>query len=73
MIGLGETFALTGAVIWAFAVVLLRKSSETLPPFELNLFKVLLGLALMLPTAALLEGLIIPGYTGIEWPLAWSW
>jgi drug/metabolite transporter (DMT)-like permease len=67
MIGLGETFALASAVTWAFAVILLRKSGETLPPFELNLFKVVLGFALMLPTAALLEGLVAPTYTPWEW------
>ncbi len=69
MIGLGETYALASAVTWAVAVVLLRKSGETLPAFELNLFKVLLGVALMLPTAALVEGLLVPDYTAFEWGL----
>jgi len=67
--GLGEAFALASAVAWAFAVVLLRKSGETLPAFELNLFKVVLGWLLMLPTAALVEGLLIPAYTVKEWIL----
>lgn len=67
--GLGETFALASAVSWAVAVVLLRKSGETLPAFELNLFKVVLGWVLMLPTAMLVEGLLIPAFTGVEWLL----
>lgn len=67
--GPGETYALASAVTWAVAVILLRKSGETLPAFELNLFKVLLGVILMLPTALMLEGLLIPDYTIAEWVL----
>ena len=69
MIGLGETYALASSVTWAFAVILLRKSGETLPAFELNLYKVLMGFVLMLPTAMLIEGLLVPDYSAAEWLL----
>lgn len=63
---------MASAITWAIAVILLRKSGETLPAFELNLFKVVLGWVLMLPTAMLLEGLLIPAFTGMEWLLVIS-
>jgi drug/metabolite transporter (DMT)-like permease len=47
---LGETLALVTAVTWAFAVILFRKSGETVHPVFLNLFKNLLAIALFLPT-----------------------
>jgi drug/metabolite transporter (DMT)-like permease len=37
---MGELFALCAAVVWAFAVILLRRSGETVAPFALNLFRV---------------------------------
>jgi drug/metabolite transporter (DMT)-like permease len=36
----GEFFALAAAVVWGFAVILFRKSGETLSAFALNLFRV---------------------------------
>jgi len=68
-IGPGEIFSLASAVTWALAVVSLRKSGETLPAFELNLFKNVLGLCLMVPTALLANGLIMPAYNGQEWAI----
>lgn len=62
----GETFALASALGWAWAVILLRRSGETLPPFELNLFKNCLGFVLMIPTILLFDGLALPAYTGID-------
>jgi len=59
----GETFALASALGWAWAVILLRRSGETLPPFELNLFKNVLGLVLLIPTILLVNGLALPGYS----------
>ncbi len=55
-IGLGELSALAAALFWALSVILFRRAGQALPPFELNLFKNLLGFALILPTLALLEG-----------------
>ena len=61
--GLGQFLALSAAVTWAIAVILLRRSGETLPAFELNLFKNVLGLLLLLPTLAIIQGLSIPAYS----------
>jgi drug/metabolite transporter (DMT)-like permease len=51
---LGEAAALSVAIIWAFAVILFRKSGEVVHPVALNLFKNTLALVLMLPTMWLL-------------------
>jgi drug/metabolite transporter (DMT)-like permease len=64
--GWGEFFALGSAMVWALAVILFRRSGETLPPFELNLFKNLVGLALLAPTIVLFEGLRLPDYSITE-------
>ncbi len=50
---LGQTLALISAFAWAFAVVLFKKSGETVHPIALNLFKNLLALILLLPTLAI--------------------
>jgi drug/metabolite transporter (DMT)-like permease len=50
---LGQTLALISAVAWAFAVILFKKSGETVHPIALNLFKNLLALILLLPTMAI--------------------
>jgi len=41
---------LLAAVTWAFAVILFKKSGETVHPIGLNLFKDLFALVLFLPT-----------------------
>ena len=66
MIGWGETFALASALGWALAVVLMRRIGETLPAFELNLFKNSLGMLLLVPTILLVNGLEVPGYSLYE-------
>ncbi len=50
---MGEIFALLTAVIWASAVILLKRSGEDVPPFTLNLFRVVLSTTLLLPTVVL--------------------
>jgi len=47
---LGEIFALTCALMWAFAVILFKKSGETVTPIGLNLFKNVLAFTLFVPT-----------------------
>jgi drug/metabolite transporter (DMT)-like permease len=47
---LGETFSLLAAINWAFAVILFRKSGETVHPIGLNLFKNTLSIVLLVPT-----------------------
>ena len=50
---MGELFALLTAIIWAAAVILLKRSGESVPPFALNLFRVTVSSVLLLPTATL--------------------
>lgn len=64
---MGEFFSVACAACWAMAVVLFRRSGETLPAFELNLFKNVLATALMVPTILLVDGISWPGYSPAEW------
>jgi drug/metabolite transporter (DMT)-like permease len=66
MIGWGETFALGSALVWAFAVIFMRRSGETLPALELNFFKNVLGLVLVLLTIWIMQGLSLPDFSGYE-------
>jgi drug/metabolite transporter (DMT)-like permease len=50
----GELLALSTAVVWAVAVILFKKSGESVHPIALNLFKNVLAASLMLPTIYLL-------------------
>jgi len=60
---MGEMYALAAAVLWAFAVILFRRSGETVPPFSLNLFRVAVSGALF---GTLLIGLVQVGL--YDWP-----
>ncbi|OQX52769.1 MAG: hypothetical protein B5M53_07880 [Candidatus Cloacimonas sp. 4484_209] len=51
----GEILSLVTAVIWAFAVILFRKSGKAVHPIGLNLFKNLLAFILFIPTILLLR------------------
>jgi drug/metabolite transporter (DMT)-like permease len=46
---MGEIFALMAAMIWAGAVILFKKSGETMSPFALNLFRATVSLLVFLP------------------------
>jgi drug/metabolite transporter (DMT)-like permease len=61
--GWGEFFALSSAFGWAVAVIMMRKIGETLPAFELNLFKNSFGMVLLVPTILIVSGLEHPGYS----------
>jgi len=50
---MGQAFALLTAVIWASAVILLKRSGETVSPFALNLFRVVVSTSLLLPTVTI--------------------
>lgn len=75
--GIGEFYSLACALIWAIAVVLFKKSGESLAPFALNLFKntlavVLLGLTVLLLSPAVpalpplsLALILLSGWLGI--------
>lgn len=60
--GLGEFYALACAFAWAVAVILFKKSGESLPPLPLNVFKNTLGLVLMAITVAIVSPQW-PGFT----------
>ena len=47
---LGQIFAILTAISWAFAVILFKKSGETVHPVALNFFKNLLAMVLLVPT-----------------------
>lgn len=47
---MGEFYALLCAVIWAVAVILLKRSGETVSPFALNLFRVGISSVLLVAT-----------------------
>ncbi len=47
---MGEIFALTCGIAWAFAVVLFRKSGESVGPLALNLFRVTISCVLFFAT-----------------------
>jgi len=50
---MGTLYALMTAVVWAAAIILLKRSGETVPPFALNIFRVAVSsAALVLTTAA---------------------
>lgn len=49
---MGEICALSCALVWAFAVVLFRRSGESMPPLALNLFRVGFSSLLFLVTLA---------------------
>jgi len=66
MFGWGEFFALASALCWALAIILFRRAGDALPPFELNLFKNLLGFSLMVPTLAIVEGFQLGAFTPQE-------
>lgn len=50
---LGQTLALLSAILWAFAVILFKKSGESVHPLALNLFKNSLAALLFVPTIIL--------------------
>ena len=47
---MGELFALIAAVVWAVAVIFLRRSGESISPFDLNLFRVTITTPLLILT-----------------------
>lgn len=58
--GLGEAYALGCALAWGIAVVLLKKSGESLAPFALNLLKNLIGMSLIALTLVCLGETAFP-------------
>lgn len=63
-LGLGEIYALGCALAWGIAVVLLKKSGDSLGPFALNLFKNSVGMVLLGLTLAVLPQSRLPQLPG---------
>jgi drug/metabolite transporter (DMT)-like permease len=57
---LGEILAVSCALLWATAVILFRKSGETVEPVALNFFKSTLALILFVPTSLVLSEPLFP-------------
>ena len=57
---IGEIMALGAAMCWATAVILFKKSGDTLAPLSLNLFKNLVAILLLTPTIPLVGGELFP-------------
>ncbi|MEK6805856.1 MAG: DMT family transporter [Pseudomonadota bacterium] len=58
--GLGEFYSVACAFAWAVAVILFKKSGESLGPFALNLFKNVSVLPLFALTLLVLQGTALP-------------
>jgi drug/metabolite transporter (DMT)-like permease len=56
----GEIMSLSAALFWAIAVILFKRSGETMPAASLNLFKNLLAVALLTPTVPLFGETLLP-------------
>jgi drug/metabolite transporter (DMT)-like permease len=50
-------------------VILMKRAGNTLPAFELNLFKNCLALLLLVPTIALFHGYELPAYSMAEFAI----
>jgi len=70
--GIGELFSLVCALMWASAVVLYKHAGESMSANTLNLVKNIIGIVLLLPTALLLEGLVIPNLNLQEWLIVFA-
>jgi len=66
---MGEIYSLSCALIWAVAVILFRKSGESIAPVALNLFKNVVALGLFALTLPLLGVELMP--SGVE-PTDWA-
>jgi len=63
----GEFISLGAALTWAIAVILFRKSGETVHPIALNVFKNTLAIVLLFPTIWLSGGIAFRDVTGYEY------
>ena len=64
---LGMFYSTSAALLWAVAVVLYKKSGETLSPIALNLFKCTVALTLLGPTLVIFNIDFFPNYAPREW------
>lgn len=71
---IGKALALSCAVIWAFAVILFKRSSESMSPLSLNLFKTSIASVILLPIWYFSDKVMIPETISSRdlWLLAFS-
>jgi drug/metabolite transporter (DMT)-like permease len=62
LLGPGELLSLACGVLWAFAVILFKRSGEDAPPLALNLFKGIVSLVVFFPL------LFLFGEPAADWP-----
>jgi drug/metabolite transporter (DMT)-like permease len=65
----GEIMSLAAALFWAVAVILFKRSGETMPAASLNLFKNLLAVVLLTPTVPLMGETLFPDQPLEAWLL----
>jgi DME family drug/metabolite transporter len=65
----GNIFSTATALFWASAVIMFKKSGETLSPTALNLLKGMVTLILLLPTLWLAGVPLFPAYRSQDWIL----
>jgi drug/metabolite transporter (DMT)-like permease len=63
---IGEILAISAAILWALAIVLFKKSGESVHPVALNFFKGVVAMILYVPTLALAGVSLVQDY-----PLSW--
>jgi len=65
----GEILSLITAVVWAVAVILFKKSGESVHPIALNFYKNLLAILLLLPTMFFFGGGLSAGLGASEYAM----
>jgi drug/metabolite transporter (DMT)-like permease len=66
---IGEILSVAAAIMWAFAIVLFKKSGESVHPLALNTFKNILASLLYLPTLWVAGISLVQDYTASEYLL----
>jgi drug/metabolite transporter (DMT)-like permease len=64
---IGEISAFISAILWAFGVILYKKSGESLHPITLNIFKISLSLILFIPFLIIFKIPILPSLSPYEY------
>ncbi len=66
---IGQILSVTAAILWAFAIVLFKRSGETVHPVALNTFKDVLAVILYVPTLAIAGVSLIQNYPASDYVL----
>lgn len=63
---IGKLMALSCAVLWAFAVILFKRSGETMSPLALNLYKSIVSMLLFFPCFWLMDDTLMPSHATLS-------